>query len=199
MEPTQLLTSLHLYLGVSLVGVGVQSWGGGGDCAANPDSLCTQVGESQLPYGSAEYIGLGFLVMTTIVVLELFGSPFIRSCSIAFGLLFGYLIAAVTTDRNGDKYTDMTAVKEAPAVLFLWVKTFPIGFYAPALLPTLVAYIVSTVETYGDTSATAQASGLKAESKAYDEAIQGGLLGDSVNSFFSALSMVLPSTTLSQK
>jgi xanthine/uracil permease len=62
--------------------------------------------------------------------------------------------------------------------------------------------MVSTIETYGDTSATAQASGLKPGDdeigKRYEEAIQGGLLGDAVNSLFSALSMVLPSTTLSQ-
>jgi xanthine/uracil permease len=136
--------------------------------------------------------------MTMLIVIELFGSPFMRSCAIAFALLIGYLIAGVTTDRNGDKYTSMDAVDEAPAILFLWTKRFPIGFYAPALLPTLIAYVVSTVETYGDTTATAEASGIKPNTKEHDEAIQGGLLGDSVNSFISALGMVLPSTTLSQ-
>ena len=140
--------------------------------------------------------------MTTIVFLELFGSPFMRSCSIAFALLFGYLISAFTTDGNGDSYTDNTTIKEAPVILFLWVKTFPIGFYSPALVPTLIAYVVSTIETYGDTTATAEASGFipndEASGKKFDEAIQGGLLGDSVNSLISALAMVLPSTTLSQ-
>ena len=51
-------------------------------------------------------------------------------------------------------------------------------------------------------SATAEASGFipnsPATGKRFDEALQGGLLGDSVNSFISALGMVLPSTTLSQ-
>lgn len=187
------LAGLGVFLiGVSLVGVGVQSWGGGGDCAADPDALCSQVGESELPYGSSEYIGLGFFVLTTIVLIELFGSQFMRSCGIAIALLLGYLLAAITTDRNGDSYTDLTAVEEADGILFLWTKTFPIGFYGPALLPTLIAYIVSTIETYGDTTATAEASGLERGSKEFDEAIQGGLLGDSVNSLFSALSMVLP-------
>ena len=152
-----------------------------------------------MPYGSREFIGLGFFVMCLMICFELFGSPFMRSCSIAFALLVGYLLAAVTSDRNGDTYINDEPIKDAPVALFLWTKTFPIGFYAPALLPTLIAYTVSTIETYGDTTATAEASGLAPRSQEYDEAIQGGLLGDSVNSFFSALSMVLPSTTLSQK
>jgi NCS2 family nucleobase:cation symporter-2 len=197
------LAGLCVFLvGLSLTGVGVQSWGGGGDCAGDLSANCTQVGKSQLPFGSGEYVGLGFFVMTVIVIFELFGSPFLRSCGIAIALLLGYLLAAITEDRNGDPYTDSAAVKDAPAVLFLWVKTFPIGFYTPAFLPTLIAYIVSTVETYGDTSATAEASGLQPNNdetgKKYDETIQGGLIGDAVNSFISALSMVLPSTTLSQ-
>lgn len=178
-------------IGVNLVGVGFLQWGGA--C----DGICT-VGESTLPYGSTEYVGLGFFVMCCLIFLELFGSPFIRSCSIALAILIGYFVASLTSDRNGDAYVSLEPVREAPVILFLWTKTFPIGFYAPAFLPTLIAYLVSTVETYGDTCATAEASGFKPGDKEWDEALQGGLLGDSVNSFISALSMVLPSTTLSQ-
>lgn len=159
---------------------------------------CSQVGDSTLPYGSAEYIGLGFLVICAIITLELFGSVFMRSCSFAIALLFGYLVAALTTDRNGDGYTNREAIQDAPVVLFLWTKTFPIGFYGPAVIPVLIGFLVSSIETYGDTSATAAASGLKPRTKEMDEAIQGGLLGDAFNSFLSGLAMVPPSTTLSQ-
>lgn len=192
------LAGLCVFLiGVNLVGVGIQQWGGGGNCLSDPGSSCN-VGYSELPYGSTEFIGLGFLVMSTIIFIELFGSPFLRSCGIAVALLFGYLVASLSTDSNGDSYTDSTPIEEAPVALFLWTKTFPIGFYAPALVPVLIGYLVSTIETYGDTTATAEASGIEAESKEHDEAIQGGLLADSINSLFSALAMVLPSTTLSQ-
>lgn len=190
------LAGLGVFLiGVNLLGVGVQQWGGGGQCLASGEGCA--VGDSDLPFGSGEYLGLGFLVMTLILVFELFGSPFMRSCGIAFALLIGYVVAMFTTDRNGDSYSNTTAISEAPSVLFLWTKTFPIGFYTPALLPTLIGYVVSTIETYGDSTATAQYSGLKPHTQEYDEAIQGGLLGDSVNSFISALSLVLPSTTAS--
>lgn len=190
------LAGLGVFLiGVNLLGVGVQQWGGGGECLASGEGC--GVGDSDLPFGSGEYLGLGFFVVFLIILFELFGSPFMRSCGIAFALLIGYIVASFTTDRDGNSYTNNQAISEAPSVLFLWTKTFPIGFYAPALLPTMIGYIVSTIETYGDTTATAAYSGLKPKTKEFDQAIQGGLLGDSVNSFISALSLVLPSTTAS--
>lgn len=50
-------------VGLSLVPVGVQQWGGGDDCYANPGAACTQVGDSSLPYGSIEYIGMFTLIL----------------------------------------------------------------------------------------------------------------------------------------
>lgn len=196
----QWLAGLAVFLiGVSLVGAGVKSWGGGDGCykSLNSGGVCI-VGDSALPYGSAEYIGLGFFVMCIIVFIEMFGSVFMRSCSFAIALLIGYALAAGTVDRNGNSYVSMDPVREAPAITFLWVKTYPVGIYAPAIIPILIGFTVSSIETFGDTSATAQASGLIACTKEYDEAIQGGLLGDSVNSFFSACAMMPPCTTLSQ-
>jgi NCS2 family nucleobase:cation symporter-2 len=69
--------------------------------------------------------------MVTIVFIELFGSVFMRSCSFAIAVLFGYMIAAFTEDSEGNSYTNRDAISEAPPILFLWVKTFPIGFYGP--------------------------------------------------------------------
>ena len=72
----------------------------------------------------------------------------------AIALLVGYLIAAMTTDSRGASFVETTSMREAPPALFLWTKTFPIGLYTPALLPVLVGSLVSTVETYGATTAT---------------------------------------------
>ena len=55
---------------------------------------------------------------------------------------------------NGDN------IKAAPAATFLWVHTFPLGFYVPALLPFLLGFIVTSVEAIGDVTATAEASRL---------------------------------------
>jgi xanthine/uracil permease len=46
-----------------------------------------------LPWGSPEFIGLGFLSFITIVLVELFGSPFLKNASIIVGLLVGCIVA----------------------------------------------------------------------------------------------------------
>ena len=95
-------------IGASLIGSGIRAWGGGAFCADNAGGLppqeleecfgadgnplgpgecfapqivpsCNNNGDVQLPYGSPEYVGLGFSVFATLVVVELFGSPAMRN------------------------------------------------------------------------------------------------------------------------
>lgn len=184
-------------IGAALIGSGVSNWGGGAFCASNPGAGCT-VGYSNLTFGAAPYMGLGFFVVVITLFLELFGSPFMRSSQVALGLLAGYVLAALTTDWQGNSYISMTTIETAPAITFLWTTSFPIGFYAPALLPVLIGFLVSGVETIGDLTATGEASGLDPDSEEQSNAVQGGLLGDAVNSFLAALAFSMPNTTFSQ-
>lgn len=89
-------------------------------------------------------------------------------------------------------------IQNAPAITFLWVESFPIGFYAPAVLPLLVAFIVTTVESIGDIGATYEASQLALGTEEYDRSIQGGLLADAFNSILASLFLSMPNTTFSQ-
>ena len=91
-----------------------------------------------------------------MVVIELFGSTFMKNCNVVLALLFGYFVAGVSQyDDDGVslKYVTSTNIATADAITFLWTETFPLGFYAPAVVPMLVAYLVTTVETVGDISA----------------------------------------------
>jgi uric acid-xanthine permease len=78
---------------------------------------------------------------------------------VVIGLIVGVVVAAFAS-IGGDAFITGNNVAAAPAATFLWATTFPLGFYAPALLPLLVAYLVATVETMGDITATAEASEL---------------------------------------
>ena len=100
--------------------------------------------------------------------------------------------------REGQHYVSTAAIKAAPGITFLWVKTFPLGFYAPAVLPCLCAFLVTAVEAIGDITATEEASRIKTQGKAHQGRIQGGLLGDGINCIFGALTFTLPSTTFAQ-
>lgn len=48
----------------------------------------------------------------------------------------------------------------AESITFLWVFTYPLTVYAPLILPSILAFIVTTVETIGDVTTTAEVSKL---------------------------------------
>lgn len=112
-------------------------------------------------------------------------------------LLFGYMIAGIA-DHEGLQYVDSSKIESAKAITFLWVETFPIGFYGPAVIPLLIAYLVTTVETVGDISAVFEVSDLDVTSPEFSESLQGGLTSDALCSLLSSLFTSMPNTTFSQ-
>ena len=120
-----------------------------------------------------------------------------RNCNVIIALLFGYLVAGLA-DYDGAKYVAADRITDAEPVTFLWVDTFPLGIYGPAVIPLLIAYLVTTVETVGDISAVYEVSDLDTESIEYSESLQGGLTSDSLASILAGLFMTMPNTTFSQ-
>ena len=110
---------------------------------------------------------------------------------------FRYMIAGLSS-YQGNSYVDSSKISEADWVTFLWTTTFPLGFYPPAVVPLLIAYMVTTVETVGDISATYEVSDLDATSPIFYESIQGGLLSDSFSSLVAGLCTTMPNTSFSQ-
>lgn len=98
-----------LLIGASLISSGMANWAGGsGDCMSRPETgifrLCPTINAPHpLPWGSAEFIGLGFLVFLTIILCERFGAPIMKSCAVVIGLLVGCIVAAACGyfDRTG--------------------------------------------------------------------------------------------------
>lgn len=136
-------------IGVALIKSGFQGWAGGsGPCMARPEegffSMCPNIAAPHpLPWGSAEFLGLGFSVFLTIILCERFGSPIMKSTAVVMGLLVGCIIAAACG------YFDNSGIKIAPIGSFIWVKTFKLSIYGPAVLPMLAVYIILACETIG--------------------------------------------------
>ena len=85
---------------------------------------------------------------------------------VIIGLFAGCVIAAIAGAAGSQgKYLTADKISSAPSITFLWVHTFPIGFYAPSLLPLLIGFIVTTVEAIGDVTATCKASELEEDLK----------------------------------
>lgn len=189
-----------MLIGISLIESGFQGWAGGAGSpgcidrpSSGPFSVCpTQGAPHALPWGSAEYIGLGFSVFVTIIICERFGSPIMKSCAVVLGLLVGCIIAGATG------YFSSAGISAAPAVSFIWVKTFPLSVYGPIVLPLLAVYIVLMMEAIGDITATCDVSKLSVEGKLFDSRIQGGVLADGFNGLLAGLCTITPMSTFAQ-
>lgn len=189
-----------MLIGISLIESGFQGWAGGAGSpgcidrpSSGPFSVCPKEGAPHaLPWGSAEYIGLGFSVFVTIIICERFGSPIMKSCAVVLGLLVGCIIAGATG------YFSSAGISAAPAVSFIWVKTFPLSVYGPIVLPLLAVYIVLMMEAIGDITATCDVSKLSVEGKLFDSRIQGGVLADGFNGLLAGLCTITPMSTFAQ-
>ncbi|EXJ95399.1 uric acid-xanthine permease [Capronia coronata CBS 617.96] len=187
-----------MLIGVHLIETGFQNWAGGsGLCNTLPDEgfyrLCPDItAPHALRWGSAEFIGLGFLVFLTIILCERFGSPIMKSTSVIIGLLMGCIVAA------GCGYFDDSGIKTAPVASFIWVKTFPLSVYGPLVLPVMTVFIICACEAIGDVTATCDVSRLEVEGPQFESRIQGGVLADGLNGIIAALMTITPMSTFAQ-
>ncbi|KAI9930212.1 hypothetical protein ASPWEDRAFT_23936 [Aspergillus wentii DTO 134E9] len=185
-----------LLIGASLIQTGMKDWAGGsGTCGSNPASraLCPSADAPHaLPWGSAEFIGLGFLVFLTIILCERFGSPIMKSCAVVIGLLVGCIVAGACG------YFDRSGIDAAPVVSFIWARTFPLTIYAPLILPLLAVYIVVMMESIGDITATCDVSQVAVEGPTFDSRIQGGVLGNGFTCLIAGLCTITPMSVFAQ-
>ncbi|KAF5116413.1 hypothetical protein DV454_001741 [Geotrichum candidum] len=186
-----------LLIGTNLIKSGFADWAGGNsDCMSHPDglfALCPNINAPHaLPWGSAEFIGLGFSVFVTIVICERWGAPIMRSCAVIVGLLVGCIIAAACG------YFSHDGIDVAPAATFIWVHTFKLSIYGPAVLPLLALYAVCMMESIGDVTATCDVSRLPVEGPDYESRIQGGVLGDGLSGILAGLMTLTPMSTFAQ-
>ena len=234
--PPVVVGTAVMLIGGSLIGAGIKYVGGGVFCAENNESkqaaigfgpqLCNENGDVVLPFGSPEYVGLAFSVIFMSVLLQLFGSPFLKTTFIFWGLMFGCFVSAISSytahaprdktlctaepdafcaggfanaeDGKAYSYWNNLRVKDAPGFTFLWATTFPIGFDGAYFLPILIGYFVSSAETVGDIAMSCQASMIPSKGPDFESRVQGGLLADGINSFLACIFTSPPNTTFSQ-
>lgn len=186
-----------MLIGVHLIESGFKNWGGGSACYGHPETgffqMCPNIAAPKpLPWGSAEFIGLGFSVFVTIVLCERFGSPIMKSTSVICGLLVGCIIAGACG------YFDSTDIKTAPVASFIWVETFKLSVYGPMVLPLMAVYIILACEAIGDITATCDVSRLDVQGQYFDSRIQGGILSDGIAGVLAGLLTVTPMSVFAQ-
>ena len=187
-----------MLIGISLIESGFEDWAGGsGSCLSRPTSgpymnCPSNDAPMSAPWGSAQFIGLGFTVFLTIILCERFGSPIMKSCGVICGLLIGCIVAAACG------YFSSSGIDAAPAASFIWVKTFPLSVYGPMVLPFLAVYLVLMMEAIGDITASCDVSRLEVEGRVFESRIQGGVLADGLNGIVACLCTITPVSTFAQ-
>jgi len=143
-------------------------------------------------FGSIPNLLLGGGVLVSVVLISIINNKVIRSSAIFIGLMLG-LIAAVFMGR-----IDFSLVSEAAFFTIPIPFKYGFGFDWQAFIPIAFMYIITSIETSGDLTATSMISGEPIKGPLYEKRIKGGVLGDGVNSLIAAVFNTFPVTTFSQ-
>ncbi|MEI6893783.1 MAG: nucleobase:cation symporter-2 family protein [Colwellia sp.] len=169
-------------IGMSLINIAITDIGGGKWLFDNkPEN-----------FGSANHLGLAMIVLFTIIILNRSRNNWLRMGAIAIGLTLGYVIAASMGLVQFDKISTLE--------VFALPVPFKFGFYIAwdYVIPMALLYLITTVESIGDLTATSMVSGEPVKGELYIKRISGGVFGDGVNSALSAVFNSFPNTTFSQ-
>ena len=191
--PAVVTGTVVLSIGLSLISVGVTSFGGGSGAK---------------DYGSLENLLIALAVMVIVLALKHGAKGLASSSCILIGIICGYIICAVlplflsTTGvaADGTEYTKAWVLNWDKVAQAGWVSVpalLPVKpvFDLRAILPVMIMFIVTAVETVGDISGVTE-GGMGRE--ATDTELSGGIICDGLGSSFAALFGVLPNTSFSQ-
>lgn len=161
-------------IGFSLLSVGANSFGGGS-------------GSSD--FGSAQNWILGMVTLVACLLFHIFAKSYWKQLSVLFGLVAGYLLAAVLG------VVDFSEIAGSGIVAFPHLMPFSMEFHPGAIVSVVLIFLVSATETIGDTTALAS-TGLGRD--ASEKEISGSLACDGFVSSVSSLFGCLAITSFSQ-
>lgn len=191
--PAVVTGTVVLSIGLSLISVGVGSFGGGSNAQ---------------DYGSIENLCVALAVLVIILVLKHATKGMMSSSCILIGIICGYVICSVMAMFLSTTGVNKEGVEFVKSWVINWdavanAKWFAIPEFMPvtpvfdlrAILPVIIMFIVTAVETVGDISGVIE-GGMGRE--ATDDELSGGVICDGLGSSLAAMFGVLPNTSFSQ-
>ena len=190
--PSVVTGTVVMAIGLSLISVGINSFGGGNN---NKD------------FGDPVNLTVGLIVLVAVILLKHFTKGILSAASILFGIIIGYIVCGIlplflktTYEFEGETLVHSWVLqweKVSAAAWFSLPRIMPVKlvFDIRAIIPLMIMFVVTAVETIGDLSGIAE-GGLGRE--ATDKELSGGVACDGIGSSFAALFGVLPNTSFSQ-
>ena len=191
--PSVVTGTVVLSIGLSLISVGVNSFGGG---------------SSTKDFGSAENLLLALFVLIVILMVKHWTKGLTSNSAILIGIIAGYAAAVIMglllpnsgITADGAEYTKAWVLNWNKVAEASWISIpefLPVKpvFDVRAIAPIIIMFIVTAVETVGDISGVIE-GGMDRE--ATDKELSGGVICDGIGSSFAALFGILPNTSFSQ-
>ena len=174
-------------IGLSLLSVGMDSWGGGNGVA---------------DFGAWYHLVVGFFTLIVCLVSRYLLKGVYKNLNILVGLIFGYILAAIFTAVGIAPMVDFSGITKTvgeigffslptPVFLTSHMPVFDVG----AFFTIAIVFLVSAAETTGATTAVCKGA-LDRDLKM--EELQGSLAVDGFSSAISGCFGCLPLTSFSQ-
>lgn len=169
-----------LIIGLSLINVGLINAGGGFSSKTNGT------------FGSFENLFLAGSVIVLIVFFNLFKNPYLRISSLFIAMICGVILAFCFEGFSFSLNQDL------PSIILPHPLYFGLGIDVNLILPLILVYAVTSLETIGDITATCEVSGKEIKGEKYFARLKGGVLANGINSCLSALFNTFPNSCFGQ-
>ncbi len=176
-----------LSIGLTLIPVGIQAFAGGGNPEINPN------------FGSLQNLLVATVVLATVILLRIFGKGLFSLASLLIAMLVGYGVAVGMVYLIPPEQLTLSFTLKDYLANGLFSVPIPfkygIEFKADAIIPMLFMFVVTAIETIGDTSGVAE-GGLGRMPT--DVELRGTVLADGTSSILGAIFNVSALTSFSQ-
>ncbi|AST71466.1 xanthine permease XanP [Kosakonia cowanii] len=168
-----------MIIGLSLIQVGLTSVGGGFAAMGNHT------------FGAPKNLLLAGVVLGLIILLNRQRNPYLRIASLVIAMAVGYVLAM---------FMGMLPEYNAPESLFMVPTPLYYGLSIDwsLLLPLMLVFMITSLETIGDITATSDVSEQPVTGPLYMKRLKGGVLANGLNSFVSAVFNTFPNSCFGQ-
>ncbi|MFP1780451.1 nucleobase:cation symporter-2 family protein [Lonsdalea quercina] len=170
-----------MIIGLSLIQVGLTSIGGG-FAALNDHS-----------FGAPKNLLLAGVVLLVIILLNRQRNPYLRVASLVIAMAVGYLAAWLMGMLPKEMSSTAQSAIMVPTPLY-----YGLGFDWSLLVPLMLVFMVTSLETIGDITATSDVSEQPVRGPLYMKRLKGGVLANGLNSMLSAVFNTFPNSCFGQ-
>lgn len=170
-----------MIIGLSLIQVGLTSIGGG-YAAMNNNT-----------FGAPKNLLLAGIVLLVIILLNRQRNPYLRVASLVIAMAVGYLGAWLMDMLPSSAPAEQSSLIMVPTPLY-----YGLGFDWSLLVPLMLVFMVTSLETIGDITATSDVSEQPVSGPLYMKRLKGGVLANGLNSCLSAIFNTFPNSCFGQ-